>query len=77
MKDHPFINIQDIGEILDEMEHDSKYRTEGCYVRETPQSPKVLVSFKERHLFYLRKHPKLNPDHYLANLRTMLRIRSS
>jgi hypothetical protein len=34
-----------------------------------------MVTFKEKHLIYLQKHPKVNPQTYLANLRTMIKIR--
>ena len=35
-----------------------------------------VVSFKEKHLTYLQQHPKVNARNYLANLRTMIKIRS-
>ena len=35
-----------------------------------------LVSFQEKHLTYLQCHPKVSPVSYLANLKTMIKIRS-
>ena len=34
-----------------------------------------LVPFIDKHAGYLRGHPKVNPEFYLANLRTMIKIR--
>jgi hypothetical protein len=34
-----------------------------------------LISFQEKHMKYLREHPKINPAPYLANLKTMIKIR--
>lgn len=72
----PFIDQQEVEKILTDMEKDSTYATNRGYVRDTPQSEKRSVSFREFHLDYLKKHPKVNPEHYLSNLRTMLKIRS-
>lgn len=33
-------------------------------------------TFREKHMDYLKGHPKVNPEHYLSNLRTVLRIRA-
>lgn len=70
-----FIKMEEIDEILTEMETSDSYATKPGFVRDTPQDEKRSVSFKEVHLDYLRKHPKINPEHYLSNLRTMLKIR--
>jgi hypothetical protein len=37
--------------------------------------PDYLISFQEKHIKYLREHPKVNPAPYLANLKTMIKIR--
>jgi hypothetical protein len=34
-----------------------------------------MISFQEKHIRYLREHPKINPVPYLANLKTMIKIR--
>lgn len=72
----PFIDQQEVEKILTDMEQDSTYNTNPGFVRDTPQSEKRSVTFTELHVDYLRKHPKINPEHYLSNLRTMLKIRS-
>jgi hypothetical protein len=33
------------------------------------------MSFVQKHMAYLECHPKVNVDHYLANLRLMTKIR--
>ncbi len=35
------------------------------------------ITFVEKHLHYLTTHPKVNPEFYLSNLRTMIKIRTS
>jgi hypothetical protein len=71
----PFIDQAEVETILASMEQDDSYNTNRGFVRDTPQSEKRSVSFKELHMNYLKKHPKINPEHYLSNLRTMLKIR--
>ena len=34
------------------------------------------LPFDEKHMTYLSDHPKLNPQHYMQNLRLKTRIRS-
>jgi hypothetical protein len=34
-----------------------------------------MVSFIDKHTSYLQGHPKVNPQQYLTNLRTMIKIR--
>ena len=36
---------------------------------------KTTTEFRKKHITYLREHPKVNPQHYLANVRTMIKIR--
>lgn len=65
-----FIDEDEIRQVLIDMETNLGLKTEaGVNLDDSP------VSFQEKHLAYLRTHPKLNPEHYLANLRTMLKIR--
>jgi hypothetical protein len=70
-----FMNETEIDEALCFMEEDNSLKTPPCYVQETISSTK-LMSFREKHLAYLKSHPKINPENYLANLRTMIKIRS-
>lgn len=54
---------------------DNKYKTESSYTANVSAYPTHKMPFVESHLTYLSKHPQLNPDHYLANLRISLKIR--
>lgn len=38
--------------------------------------PDHKIPFIDAHLQYLKNHPNLNPEHYLANLRLMIRKKS-
>jgi hypothetical protein len=69
-----FMDETEIDEALDFMEQDISLKTPPSYVRETISSIK-LMSFREKHLSYLKAHPKINPENYLSNLRTMIKIR--
>jgi hypothetical protein len=57
------------------MERDSLLHTVPVIVQDTPGSA-LVVTFREKHLTYLKKHPKVDPKNYLANLRTMIKKRS-
>ena len=70
-----YIDKDQIQEVLIGMEQDDGLQTDLEYVDNTLYSNRV-VSFSEKHLIYLRNHPKINPQHYLANLRTMIKIRT-
>lgn len=69
-----FIDEIEIDQILHAMEADSTMNTKPLYVK-SELSPDKTISFYKRHTDYLRGHPKVNPEHYLANLRTMIKIR--
>lgn len=47
-----------------------------CFNTELPYTanPENTRSFVEKHMTYLSLHPKVNPQHYLSNLRLMTRI---
>lgn len=70
-----FINDDEIQDALTEMEQNPKFDTKPTFSVGSEASPPRLVSFMEKHKTYLRDHPKINPEHYLSNLRTVLRIR--
>jgi hypothetical protein len=70
-----FLCEAEIDEVLTSMEEDNSFKTPPSYVREDTTSIK-LMTFREKHLAYLMSHPKINPENYLANLRTMIKIRS-
>jgi hypothetical protein len=59
---------------LDSMEHDPKLNTKLSFERDEGLSLQ-LMTFQEKHLAYLEKHPKVDPIGYLSNLRAMIKIR--
>lgn len=67
---------EEVQQALSAMESDSTLDTQSSYVKTTPAAGRVL-SFREKHAEYLKEHPKINPEYYLANLRTMIKIRPS
>jgi hypothetical protein len=69
-----YLNDQEIQEVLDEMEQDLLLNTKPILIRSAEDSL-IRVSFRDRHTIYLKNHPKISPQDYLSNLRTMIRIR--
>lgn len=69
-----FMETTAIAAMLTTMERDALLRTAPVSVDDGFGAVSV-VTFKEKHLIYLQKHPKVNPKTYLANLRTMIKIR--
>ena len=71
-----FMTNEAISIALDEMEKDA-----GLDTKSRPAKGVLLASdlpsFRETHLLYIKEHPKVNPEHYLSNLRAMIKIRSS
>lgn len=63
----------EISDALRVMESDPSYVTEPAYRANTLLWPDNLISFVDCHLAYLKAHPATNPNHYLSNLRLMLR----
>ncbi|HMH31181.1 MAG TPA: hypothetical protein VK534_01750 [Methylomirabilota bacterium] len=68
------IDEAQIKELLKSMHSDNGLNTGTCYsdddvLRTTP------ISFEAKHMAYLKSHPKVNPQQYLQNLRTKVRIR--
>ncbi|MBI1857165.1 hypothetical protein HYS01_02735 [Candidatus Saccharibacteria bacterium] len=66
---------EEIREKLRLMELDPGLKTESAYRANAVLWPDNLISFIENHAMYLRVHPKVNPEHYLSNLRLMIKIR--
>lgn len=60
---------------LKEMAEDERYNTDSSYSANTDAHPDNLISFVDKHMNYLSTHPSTNPEHYLANLRLMTRLR--
>ncbi len=57
------------------MAKDSSYNTGPSYSANSELYPNNLIPFVNKHMDYLRNHPTTDPQHYLANLRLMTRIR--
>jgi hypothetical protein len=65
-------------EIIQELKlmlEDDSYHTTKGYSIDTESYPDHDVPFIEHHMNYLRKHPQVDPEHYLSNLRLMLKVR--
>lgn len=54
---------------------DDDYKTDTSYTANAMKHPDHRMPFIENHLNYLSKHPELNSDHYISNLRISLKIR--
>lgn len=66
-------NEESILSALQAMESDPKLVTTSAYRANTVVWPDNRISFVDNHLAYLRSHPGVNPQHYLSNLRLMLK----
>jgi len=77
-QDRPFkpgdVSEEDIRDELQQMEGDPQLDTKVRLTKEGELSLH-LVTFQEKHLTYLKEHPKTNPVSYLTNLKTMIKIR--
>jgi len=60
---------------LKSMAADNAYNTGSSYSANSTNHPDNLISFVDKHVDYLKKHPAVDPSHYLANLRLMTRVR--
>ena len=60
---------------LRRMEKDSSFNTQPSYTANVLSYPDKLIPFVEKHMAYIYNHPQLDPQHYLSNLRLMLRSR--
>ncbi len=58
-----------------QMTQSATYNTKSSYSANTAQYPNHLVPFVEKHMKFIATHPSVNPEHYLANLRLITRIR--
>ena len=57
------------------LEANSAYVTKPAYRGNVEKWPNHQISFLDFHLGYLKDHPLLDPHHYIANLRLMLKKR--
>ena len=71
-----YINEVSEAEIISSLtllESNSLYLTESVRRYNTDKWPNNEMPFIDFHMAYLKTHPSLNPRHYVANLRLMLR----
>lgn len=54
---------------------DASFNTPSSYSSNIEQYPDNMIPFVDKHIKYLNAHPKLNPTHYIANLKLMSRKR--
>jgi hypothetical protein len=59
--------------VLESMKADPAFITESAYRVNAELWPGNRISFIDSHVTYLKAHPTVNPKHYLANLKLMLR----
>lgn len=75
MLDSVVMSEEEILDALRLMEADPKCKTEAAYRANSDLWPDNRIPFSNNHLAYLKSHPNLNPKHYLANLRLMIKLR--
>lgn len=70
-----YMEAPEITQELQVLLEDDSYRTLPGYSIDTAAYPDGTIPFTDFHLDYLKKHPQVDPEHYLSNLRLMLKIR--
>lgn len=70
-----FMKYEEIEAALLDMELDNAYNTESVYNPNTILYPNNKMSFKDKHLAYLKSNKATNPEQYLSNLKLMTKIR--
>ncbi len=70
-----YIKEEEVTSELKAMMSDGSYHITPGYSIDTETYPDHIVPFIEAHLNYLKSHHQVDPEHYLANLRLMLKIR--
>ena len=67
---------ENIEQRLQSMTEDDSLATTTSYSTNVGLYPDNEIPFVDKHMAYLLNHPRVNVDHYLANLRLMLKKRS-
>lgn len=57
------------------LQNDPSMKTEGKYSPDAVDWPDNRLPFVEIHLAYLKAHKNVNPEHYISNLRLMIKKR--
>lgn len=68
-------SLDDVAEQLQMLEDDPSMNTLGAYSPSALEYPDQIRPFTDVHLEYLRKNKNVNPEHYISNLKIMLKIR--
>jgi hypothetical protein len=67
--------LDQVRDSLQLMMDSTLYNTRPSFSANTERYPDNLIPFMDKHLQYVTAHKDLNPDHYISNLKLMLRIR--
>lgn len=65
---------EEISEILAQMEKDTTYNTMPVYSSNLNLYPDNVMSFREKHMAYIKAHKVTNPSQYISNLKLMTKI---
>lgn len=57
------------------MAEDKGFSTKASYSTNSTMYPNNSIPFVDKHMSYLSAHPSVDPEHYLANLRLITKIR--
>ncbi|MCA9332420.1 hypothetical protein KDA00_00945 [Candidatus Saccharibacteria bacterium] len=60
---------------LKTMVKDNSYYTEPTFSANSELYPDQLIPFVDKHVQYISNHSLVNPQHYLANLRIITKVR--
>ena len=71
-----YIQEDEIVAALKAMVSDPEMITRPSFKANSMLWPDNKMPFVDAHLMYLKNHPALNPEHYLSNLRLMIRKKS-
>jgi len=63
-----------IEQTLIQMTKDKTYNTNSSYSANVAKYPDNRRSFVDKHMDYLKAHPTIDPNQYIANLRLISRI---
>lgn len=65
----------EIEKALRTMAADKAFSTKASYSTNSDAYPNNSMPFVDKHMSYLSAHPSVDPEHYLANLRLITKIR--
>lgn len=62
-------------EMLKALVKNENYNTHDSFSANAENYPNGVIPFVDKHMEYLRTHPKISVEHYIANLRLRTRTR--